>query len=42
MSKFEFWVSAAMIVWAIGIVLLFLWGPWMMIHPRRKEGESNE
>ena len=40
MTKFEFVVSAAMIAWALGIVLLFLWGPWMMNHPRRKEGES--
>ena len=41
MSKFEFWVSAAMIVWAVGIVLLFLWGPWMM-NRSRKEGEEDE
>ena len=41
MSKFEAVVSAAMIAWALAIVLLFLWGPWMMNHPR-KEGESNE
>ena len=41
MSKFEFVVSMAMIVWALGIVLLFLWGPWMIVHPRkRKEGDG--
>ncbi len=26
MSKFEFWVSVAMIVWALGIVGIILWG----------------
>ena len=40
MNGVEFWVSVAMIVWALSVAVLFLVGPKLLNKPRVPKGDG--